>query len=166
MFIEILKNTPIWVWPLLVVLVALGLRASRTRWMPAVMIYFMPLLGLLSVNNMLALPNQIVVWSVFFSRLCAWRTFGCAFAKRMDLGREDNRVHVAGEWVTMLTIVTVFVASFLNGMFVAIMPELIGLPIVYLGLTVIKASVAGVFIGRAAYVWRYMQRQTVPGLKT
>lgn len=161
MFVEILKNTPPWVWPLLVILIVLGLRASRTRWMPAAMIYFLPLLGLLSLNNLLALPNQIVVWSAFFFAYALGALLGMRLQQSWTLAREGNRVHVAGEWVTMLTIVTVFVASFLNGMFVAIMPELIGLPIVYLGLTVIKASVAGVFIGRAACVWRYMQRQTI-----
>ncbi len=165
MFIEILKNTPIWVWPLLILLIALGLRASKERWMPAAMIYFMPLLGLLSVNNMLALPNQILVWGAFFLFYSLGALLGARLQKGWTLGREGGRIHVAGEWVTMLTIVLVFVASFLNGMFVAILPELIGLPIVYLGLTVIKASVAGVFIGRAAYVWRYMQRQTIAELE-
>lgn len=165
MFIEILKNTPIWVWPLLVALIVLGLRASRTRWMPAAMIYFMPLLGLLSVNNMLALPNQVLIWSVFFFVYALGALLGARLQQGWTLGREGNRVQVDGEWVTMLTIVTVFIASFLNGMFVAIMPELIALPIVYLGLTVIKAGVAGVFIGRAVYVWRIMQRQTIAELE-
>lgn len=165
MFIDILRNTPIWVWPLLVVLIVLGLRASRTRWMPAAVIYFMPLLGLLSVNNMLVLPNQVLIWSAFFFVYALGALLGARLQHSWTLGREGNRVHVAGEWVTMLTIVTVFVASFLNGMFVAIMPELIALPIVYLGLTVIKASVAGVFIGRAVYVWRFMLRQTIAELE-
>jgi len=157
MLMMVLTKTPIWVWPLLVLLVALGLRASKTRWMPAVIVYVMPLLGLLSINNMLGLPNLIVVLAVFviFYGLGAWG--GLRLQSGFTLGREGGRVQVAGEWMTMITIIAVFLASFLNGLFVAIAPEIVTLPVVYLGLTMIKGLVSGIFIGRAIYVWRFMR---------
>lgn len=166
MLMMILTKTPIWVWPLLVLLVALGLRASKTRWMPAAMIYVMPLLGLLSINNMLGLPNLTLVLAAFlgFYGIGAWG--GWRLQSGFTLGRDGGRVQVVGEWVTMFTIVTVFLASFLNGLFVAIAPEIVALPAVYLGLTMIKGGISGIFIGRAFYVWRFMRANGDAALAT
>lgn len=156
MIMQILTKTPIWVWPLLIGLVALGLRASKERWMPAVMIYFMPLLGLLSINNMVALPNQILVWSVFVGFYIVGALAGLRWQAKWTLGKEGGRVQVAGEWLTMITILVVFLTSFLNGLFVAIAPDLVAVPAVYLGLTLIKGTISGIFIGRALFIWRFM----------
>ncbi|MFT6658864.1 hypothetical protein [Maritalea sp.] len=158
MLIQIFTKTPIWVWPLLVLLVALGLRASRKRWMPAAMIYVMPLLGILSLNNMLGLPNPILVWATFVVFYVLGASIGFRLQSNWTLARDGNKVHVAGEWVTMFTIILVFLVSFLNGLFLAILPELVAMPAVYLGLTIAKAVISGIFIGRAAYVWHFMNK--------
>jgi len=157
MLMEILTKTPVWVWPLFVLLVVIGLRAAHDRWVPATVIYFLPLLGLLSINNMLALPNQVVVWVLFIAVYALGLLFGVRLQGAWLLGRKGHRIHVSGEWVTMTTIVAVSLASFFNGLLVAIAPEVVALPAVYLGLTALKGFISGIFIGRAICVWRFMQ---------
>ena len=48
-------SAPLWVWPLLAMLLALGLNAMRTRTTPAWPLYGLPLLGVLSLRSVSAL---------------------------------------------------------------------------------------------------------------
>lgn len=159
MFSELFTSAPIWVWPLLIVLIYFGLRARHDRWVPVYVIYAMPMLGVLSIGSTLALPDQMVVWTCFVMAYAIGATLGIKLQQNWSLARDGKRIKVAGEWVTMCTILIIFVASFANGFLLAVMPDIMVLPPVYLGITAIKAIVSGVFIGRAYAVWRFMKRQ-------
>lgn len=50
----ILTGTPVWVWPLFAGLVFVGLRATRTRFVPVWLVYVLPLLGVLSMRALAA----------------------------------------------------------------------------------------------------------------
>tara|TARA_B110000977_G_C11051607_1_gene482558 strand:- start:1765 stop:2037 length:273 start_codon:yes stop_codon:yes gene_type:complete len=62
---EILTGTPLWVWPLFILLVVLGLRARHERMVPIVMFYALPLLGLSALNAVAGLSAGAVIWVVF-----------------------------------------------------------------------------------------------------
>lgn len=49
------SSIPIWVFPLFLLLLILGLRASKTRRVPIAVIYALPLLGILTLNNIVSL---------------------------------------------------------------------------------------------------------------
>lgn len=51
----IFAAAPVWVWPLLALLLTLGLNAMRSRSTPALPFYALPLLGLLSLRSVLSL---------------------------------------------------------------------------------------------------------------
>ena len=158
MLVQILTETPIWVWPLLVGLSWLGLRATKERAVPAYIYFFMPFLGLLSLGGLSGLPNQTLVWLVYGTLYAGGVFAGYRLQSKWTLSAKNGRVHVAGEWVTLITIMLVFVASFLNGMFEAILPDALAHPAVYLGFVVIKSSVSGVFLGRAFSIIVTMRR--------
>ena len=54
--VQVMTGAPLWVWPLLVVLVMGGARARRNRWVPVGMVYALPLLGVLGPRTVLSLP--------------------------------------------------------------------------------------------------------------
>ena len=54
-----ISNIPIWVLPLFIVLFIVGLRASKDRSVPILLIYLLPLLGLLTLRNITSLAPQI-----------------------------------------------------------------------------------------------------------
>jgi hypothetical protein len=62
---QLITGAPVWVWPLCVVLVLVGLRARRERLAPAGLIYALPLLGLMAVRSVMALPAAGAIWLVF-----------------------------------------------------------------------------------------------------
>ncbi|MGJ8529470.1 hypothetical protein [Maritalea sp.] len=159
MVLEILKNVPVWVWPLLVLLLALGFRATKQRTMPVVLMYFVPLLGVLSVGGMLDLPNPALVWALFAITYGIGALLGFAWQKNWLMSVDGNCVQVKGEWVTMITILIIFSSNFINGFLSALAPELLVQPLLYLGLVVVKGVISGIFAGRAVRVWTFVRNR-------
>jgi|AntRauMFilla1563_2_1112583.scaffolds.fasta_scaffold19861_2 hypothetical protein len=60
-----LTGAPLWVWPLLVVLVAVGLRSLRARTVPVALVYGLPALGVMALRTVAGLPAQGWIWGVF-----------------------------------------------------------------------------------------------------
>ena len=58
-----ISNIPIWVLPLFIVLFIVGLRASKDRSAPILLIYLLPLLGLLTLRNITSLAPPIWLWA-------------------------------------------------------------------------------------------------------
>ena len=62
---ELITQTPIWVWPLFILLVVLGLRARRERLVPLAMFYALPLLGFSALNAVIGLAAGPSIWVIF-----------------------------------------------------------------------------------------------------
>ena len=54
----IITETPVWVWPLFLLLLAVGLRARHERFVPVGLFYGLPLLGLSALNAVLGLSPR------------------------------------------------------------------------------------------------------------
>ncbi len=142
-------NVPIWVLPLLLLLLVLGLRASRTRKVPIAVIYALPLLGILTLRNIVLLdaPHWIWLWAAF-----AYGTgvfFGMRWQKRWIIARSGHMLDVKGEWVTLTAMMIIFIAGFVNGTLTATMPDLTKSTIFLLFFTLLTFAPAGQFLGRA-----------------
>ena len=66
---QLFTGAPVWVWPLLVGLIVVGVRAMRDREAPLWLIYTLPLMGVLSLNAVRGLPVGGSIWLVF---VAAW----------------------------------------------------------------------------------------------
>ncbi len=147
-------GAPLWVWPLLVGLVFVGLKASKDRTTLTLPIYFLPLLGLLSLNAVNGLSVEPKVWVLFAATYWIGATFGFRFQSSVVLGRSGKSITLKGEWVTMLALMVIFWLNFVGGVFKAVSPDIYTSSGFHLVFAAIAGLVAGSFFGRALWVFR------------
>lgn len=150
----IAKGVPLWVWPLLVLLVVVGLRATRQRNTPVLPLYFLPLLGFLSLNAVSRFHAGPVIWLVFAGAygLGAWLGFG--FQGKVLLEKTGNRVTLRGEWLTFGLMMVLFWMNFAGGVMRAVAQDIYNGPAFQFGFAGVAGLAAGVFLGRAVRVLR------------
>lgn len=151
---SVFLGPPVWVWPLLAGLVLLGLRASRTRTIKAVVFYLLPLTGLIAVNTALKLPNPELVWPTFTVAYIAGILLGYRLQPRWLLEKSGRTVTLAGEWVTMTVLMIIFWMNFAKGMVLAVAPDLYSSPVFLVAMVLLVSVASGTFTGRALNVVR------------
>lgn len=151
---SILTNTPVWVWPLFIGLIVLGLRATRERRSPVALIAALPLLGGLSLRSLATLPAPALVWSVWATALVIGAILGARLQSRWLIQREGAYVTLKGEWLTLVVLVTIFGSNFVFGALRAVAPALFSAPVLQAGLALVLGLCAGSFLGRALQVLR------------
>ncbi len=151
---QLLTGAPIWVWPLLLVLILVGLRARKDRRAPAILIYALPLLGILALRSTAALPAASWIWVVFAAAYFLGGWGGHRLQAGWLLGREGKFVRLKGENLTLLVMMVVFWANFAGGFLQAVAPQVYGSVGFHMVFASILAMSAGSFAGRALRVWQ------------
>ena len=144
----IFYGAPIWIWPLLLLLIALGLHCSRRREMSILPYFLMPLIALTNVPTLLAQQSAelaFMSWGVAY--LCG---IGGGFwvQGRWIVARRGLRAEVAGEWLSLTVMMLLFWANFVNGILAAVLSELtegLAYQILFPGLL---GLASGSFLGR------------------
>ncbi|MEQ9695682.1 hypothetical protein [Shimia sp. SDUM112013] len=154
MVISILHGAPFWVWPVLALLVWLGLRATRVRSVASWSLYVLPLAGLLSLNAVHGLNVGVAVWAVFGGGYLSGALFGRRYQAGLVLEKSGGVVRLAGEWMTLLVLMIVFWVNFAGGVAQAIAPVVYASFGFKLGFAAIAGLAAGSFLGRAIAVLR------------
>lgn len=149
---EFLIGAPYWVWPLLAGLIVLGLQSTRQRSTKVRLVWIMPLLGLLGLRTVLALPVGPIAWGGFLIGYALATLYGFRLQKRWVLSRQGNSVLLAGEWLTLITIMVTFWATFLRGVLDAVAPETLTQLSFVLPFTLVLGLCSGLFLGRALRV--------------
>lgn len=150
---DIAREVPLWVGPLFIVLVLLGLRASRDRRSPLILVYALPLLGLLSIRT-LSVFDGLLVWPIFAVCVGIGAWLGWQAQPRWLISKKGRSADLRGEWVTLLSIMTVFLVNFGTRLTVQIAPDALGAPAIQALLPVLPGLVTGLFLGRALFLWR------------
>ena len=151
---QIFTAAPIWVWPLLAILIIFGMRARRDRTAPAFLIYAMPLLAILALSSTNALPAGSWIWLVFAGVYLVGVWAGHRMQAGWLLGREGRLVRLKGESLTLVVIMVVFWANFVGGSLRAVAPQVYASARFHAVFTAILAICAGSFAGRAVRVWQ------------
>jgi hypothetical protein len=149
MLSNIVTGAPIWVWPLLVGLVLLGLKASKDRTALALPSYFYPLFGLLSLNAVNALGVGPLVWLGFGIAYLAGVLLGNRFQTQVILGKTAKRVSLKGAWLTMTVLMVIFWMNFVGGVIEAISPAAYASIGFKTGFALVAGLAAGSWAGRA-----------------
>jgi len=149
----LVNHTPVWVWALLAVLTALGLQQSRDRWVSAQRLKRVPMafLGLSAWSTVSAFGWQPLMLA----------GFGLAFAFTIRLVQasgwpgaahfdaERQAFQVAGSWVPLALMLSMFGFKYALGVGLAMAPQLQGIDSVVLGVSALNGALAAVFLGRA-----------------
>jgi hypothetical protein len=151
---QLLTGAPIWVWPLLVVLMLVGLRARKERTAPVLLIYGLPALGILGLRSVAALPAETWIWALFAVGYGVGCWGGYLVQRRWVLGREGRMVQLAGEGLTLGVMMIMFWANFAGGVLQAVAPQLYSSSLFQVIFVGVIACAGGSFAGRALRVWR------------
>jgi hypothetical protein len=125
----ILSHTPLWVWALLVALVALGLVQARTQVLAAPRLVALPLAigawSLASAVASFAAAGPVLVAAAWI----AGAALGLASNRGFDLPRRceplaDGRYRIEGSLAPLALMIGVFVIRYVNGVSVAMHPPL------------------------------------------
>ncbi len=155
--LALITRAPLWVWPLFFILLFFGLKARKVRVVHVAILYALPLLGSLSLRSVAQLAPPAMVWGLFVLGYLAGGTGGFRFQKKIVLARQGVRVRLAGEWLTLATLMVIFWMNYGSGIIAAVAPATAGA----LGFQAVFAAVmgaaAGVILGRALRVFRTKQ---------
>jgi hypothetical protein len=153
-----LSNTPWWVWPLLALLIGLGVQALRPRRVTPVRVLITPVMflnwGLIGlVFTARGTPMALLDWAIAAAAgaglaLASFRTAGLAVA--------DGLVHLPGSPAPLLRNLSIFVVKFALAVALARLPEWhADLVLADAG---VSGIVAGYFLGWTAQFIRFYRR--------
>lgn len=163
----ILRSTPAWVWGLLAGLVALGSTQLRDRTASLLRVSIMPvgmtgfsLYGTLSAFGGSPLLPQLL------AALAAAAALACAsIAFRPVDARYDPATRtyaLRGSAVPLLLILAIFLVKYAVGVELAMAPHMAQDGPFVLTVAALYGAFSGVFVGRAARLWRLALRAPVP----
>lgn len=162
--IKIINNIPLFVWPLFVMLLIGGIKASKTNQMPLKLLMLIPAvflsLSLFSFFGRYASePLAIVLWILC---LGAGSFIGFSHIQRLELrfDKQKKMIELPGSWIPLLLSMSIFIAKFSVGMMRSLLPHLEG-SILFLGFELFSGIILGIFAGRAVSCFlRYKSSDT------
>lgn len=163
----ILSRTPPWVWGLLAGLVALGSTQLRDRNASLLRVSIMPvamtgfsLYGTLSAfGGSSLLPQLLAAWTAAAAMAYAPIAFFPVDA-RYDAATRTYALR--GSVVPLLLILAIFLVKYAVGVELAMAPRLVQDGPFVLTVAALYGGFSGVFIGRAARLWRLALRSPTP----
>ena len=160
---QILQHIPVWVFALLIGLVALGLLQTRTRH-----IRKQRLLGINIALTVFTLVGVVQQWRLtpwLALSLLSWAAMGLLVAWALGQGAapegarfepETRRFTVPGSWLPLTLFMTIFACKFAVGMTTAMAPELLDSLTTAIGVSALYGLLSGVLNAKA---WRLLKLQ-------
>lgn len=164
--IQILANTPTWVFGLFVALLALGLlqvRSRTVRMIPALLLPAgMVALSLAGINSSFGLrPVPLASWAIalVLSALVAYSLFR---DKRVTYDATARAFFVPGSWMPLVVIMAIFFAKYAYAVMQALHAVVISTTLFIVGLSAVYGLLSGYFAARALNLVRLAQRAHAP----
>ena len=154
MIVGILQNTPLWVWGVLVGLLALGLLQTRARRVSRQFVSLLP-----AIMVLLSLFAVVASFGASVAALSAWAV-GLAMGvvvngvvllgpKGVRYDLKDRTFELPGSWVPLALMLTIFCTRFAVGVSTGLNSPLVG-TVGFIGcVSVILGSCSGLFLSRA-----------------
>ena len=157
MLMHILQSTPIQIWVLLAVLIALGLNQTRTRTIGSVRATLIP-----AAFVLLSLAGVLAAFGLNPAGLAAWAVgvaVSMAIAPRL-LPRIAATWHAAGDtlrvngsWLPLVLIVTLFAIKYAAGVSLAVQPRLAADGTFVVAFSLAYGVFSGLFATRGLQLW-------------
>jgi hypothetical protein len=162
---QILQHIPVWVFALLIGLIALGLVQTRTRH-----IRKQRLLGINIALTVFTLVGVVQQWRLtpwLALSLLSWAAMGLLVAWALGQGAapegarfepETRRFTVPGSWLPLTLFMTIFACKFAVGMTTAMAPDLLDSLTAAIGVSALYGLLSGVLNAKA---WRLLKLEHV-----
>lgn len=155
---EIIRQTPVWVWLVLAVLLVLGFLQSRPRKVPPVVALILPaIMTGLSLYSVISLSPHIAGFTGWGAGLVAAAILnGLVFRSPRGVRRDAgaNRLALLGSWLPLALMMAIFATQFVVGVTTAISPATAVAPGFNVAITVLLGFCAGMFLSRAWFTVR------------
>ena len=124
--LQIVRNTPLWVWPLMALVVWLGGLGLRTRTLPLWRLAVLPAVGLvLSFVGLGQAAQPALAVVAWLAALAAALPLGDLLGRRRPVRRlEDGRLEIAGGWFMLVFGIGIFAARYALGVVFGMAPSL------------------------------------------
>ncbi len=156
--IQIIEKAPIWVWPLLLVLITLGLRMSRSRSVPPrpVIIISSAMLcvsGYGVISAFQGLAPALMAWLAMLSIvLLLCQKMG--YPRGWQFESSTQLMHVPGSWLPMVLFISIFLIKFAVGAALSLRSELAQQLGFALSVSALYGLLSGIFAARAMHALR------------
>lgn len=159
--LQIVINTPPWVWVLLAFLLFLGIRALRPSTAPLWRVAILPAVfcvwgisGLFSLHK--PAPDRVLPW---LAAIAAGIGIGMAVARLQPVRADKTRglVRVPGGPLTLVLILGIFATKYVFGVLHGMSPALFAEPRYWLSELLIAGTLTGMLVGRFIGLWRQYQ---------
>ena len=160
--IQIFHQAPVWVWPLLAGLVALGLSQRRDRTIALPRAAIVPLvmagLSLLGVSSAFGTqPAALLAWALGMAGGVVLADAGGLWSG-IVWSAPQRRLRVPGSWVPLALILAVFVTKFAVGAITATQPLLRAAPMFGIAVGCAYGLLSGMFLARGVAMWKAVRR--------
>lgn len=148
----IVSHTPFWVWPLLALLVALGLRATRPRTVtPGRLLVLPAIMFALSASAAFSGPQAGFVLPVYGLALALGAALGHAVGRSSGArpGGKAGTIALPGEWWTLGLELATFAGRYAFAASAGFDPALAHATVFVLARITVMGALGGVFAGRA-----------------
>ena len=149
---NIIINTPIWVWPLFIFLIFIGLKCTKTRVIKLSFLYIMPSVYLaLSLRNIITIDANIIIFAGWLGGILCASYIGWQLHHNVIISADHKNklIRLPGEWMTFGLIIVYFSIRYYYGYKTNITPE-ITKDIQFMSMiNIIFGAATGLFFGRA-----------------
>ena len=156
---QIVRNTPTWVWGLFTALMALGASQLRDRTAGLMRVSLTPVA--MAIFSIWGTYSAFGASPLFAQALAVWLTaaallFAVAISTRANATYDgaSRSFFIPGSMVPMLLIAGIFLVKYFVGVELAMAPQLTRDPQYALTVAGLYGAFSGIFIGRAARLWR------------
>lgn len=123
---QIVTNTPLWVWPLMMLVVWLGVLGLRSRTLPLWRLAILPVVGLvLSSAGIGQSPQPALALVAWLAALAVAAPLGFLLGHRRAVRRlDDGRLEIAGGWFMLVFGLSIFAVRYALGVIFGMAPGL------------------------------------------
>ena len=124
--LQIVANTPFWVWPLFALILGIGLHGLRLRSVPPWQLCILPIVGLgTSMAAIVQSARPGLALGAWTAVLLVSLPIGYAVGQRRPVRlQEDGRLAIAGGWFMLLFGLSIFAVRYALGVLFGVAPWL------------------------------------------
>ncbi|MBA2781008.1 DUF6622 family protein [Billgrantia kenyensis] len=158
MLLEIITNTPLWVWPLLLFLLHRGYQQSKPRnigpsklgIIPAIFL-FLGAFGLIHAFGFH--PLNLALWGLGIG-LSVLLHFKLELPRGVSYSPEEHCFRVPGSWQPLTLMLAVFCAKFSVGVMLGMQLAVVDTAAFAATVSLAYGLLGGMFLGRAVVIWQ------------